>query len=149
MKFKYQFLIDSKGIKLPCPAKNCKEVEIEAYRWGHSPLDNALNFLPNFLYNEKLNGVPMRFNSEEDMRNCGYCSLSLFDNAKAATETWFSNKKHMIRIREMLKYTHLLKGTIKKELGVATDGKPHFEFFEYENVELREVFVVLSELKVV
>lgn len=147
MGFKYQSLMDSKDIKVPCPYKDCREVEIEAYRWGHNPIDNELNFLPNFLYNEKMN-IPIRFNAEADLLNCGLCSLSMFETEKAAKEFWSSPAKHMQRVRSSLKYTHLLKGKITKEIGVSSVSKNlHFELFEYEGVELRNVFEVVGELE--
>ena len=92
--------------------------------------------------------IPVRFNSEEDLKNCGFCSLSLFDDLQAAKNIWFKPSKFAAKLRASLRYTHILKGTIKKDMGVATNNTPHFELFEYEGVELRDNnFIVYEELK--
>ena len=88
----------------------------------------------------------MRFNAEDDLKNCGNCSLSLFDSREAAISFWFSDSKFMEKIRGRLQYTHILKGELKKELGVATKERPHLELFEYAGVELRNHFEILEPL---
>ena len=138
--------MDEKDIKVPCPYKDCEEVEMSpVYRWGLEPLENTLNFLPNFLYNEqKPKGKPTRFNSWDDLQKCGYCSLSMFISEYAAIEEW---SKFPDRIRELLGYTHILVGDIDNNTGLVSSERPHFELFEYaSSADLRERFTVSKAL---
>ena len=136
--------MEEKEIKEPCPFKNSVEIEQEAFRWGFSPIESEYNFLPNYIYNEKMN-IPPRVNSQDDLFKCGNCALSMFKTFDIAKSKW--NNELQQRNRDLLKYTHVLKGTISKEMGVSPDAKkPHFNFFEYEGVELKKHFIIADFL---
>ena len=136
--YKYQQLMDEKGAVQPCPHRGCTENEILAIRYGHFPVNSEKNFLPNFIYNEKVLNKPIRINSKDNIKICGNCSLSMFVNVEEAKKFWFEVLPG--RLREFLKYTHLLQGNITKNMGVISKERPHFELFEYEGVELKNVF---------
>jgi hypothetical protein len=144
--FKYQKLMEGKGIKDPCPFTDCIEIEIPVFRWGHTPLNSALNFLPNYPYNDAI-GAPPRRNSKKDDNDtfrCGMCGLSFFRTKKDAKDSWDAIGEP---VQQNLKYTHVLYGDIVKELGVAKNVEtPHFLFYEYEGVELLDYFEIEDEL---
>lgn len=141
-KHKYQWLIEREGINSNCP-EAAVEANMESYRWVYSNIENEFNFLPTVLFNEKRRNAPRRQNDAN--KHCSMCGLSMFDSIVNA------KKRHdalLPKWKEDLGYTHIAKGQIKKELGVITsiskDG--HFDFFEYEGVNLTTEFVVFAEL---
>lgn len=69
----------------------------------------------------------------------------MFKTENGARHKW--TKEIKANVRQMLGYTHLLVGEIKKNLGVMSiERGEHFTFFEYEGVELRDHFEVLDTL---
>jgi len=135
--YKYQKLMDEKGVVKPCPFHDCKENQLPAYHFGFDPIGDNGNFVPGHKRNS-------RINSEDDIRNCKYCGLSMYKTENSAKEQW---SKLEPRVRRLLKYTHLLEGEIKREHGVMTIEKgQHFSFFEYAGVDLNKNFKLLSEL---
>lgn len=142
--FKYQNLMNEKGVPVPCPNIECDEIETDAYRWSYSEEIHPDNFLPAFPFNEKI-GRPSLFNTPEDFKrsSCIYCSLSMWRTLKEAKFKY--NEELPYRTRELLKFTHVLYGKITKDMGVCSkvNKKGHFEFFEYaDRKELKEVFVI-------
>ena len=144
--FKYQKLMEEKGIIEPCPCQSSVEYENPAFRFGHSPIEAELNFLPNYTYNEEVKAPP-RKNSKKDNNDtfrCGMCGLSFFHTKEYAKEFWEGLGEP---VHEILKYTHVLYGNIEKDMGVAYEiEKPHFLFYEYEGVELRPSFQIIDVL---
>ena len=136
--YKYQQLMDEKGVKQPCPFHNCEEKEQIAYHFGFTTIEDKGNFIPGHKKNS-------RINAPDDIVNCAYCSLSMYKTKDSVKSKW--NEELPKRIRSLLKYTHLLEGALKKEHGVMSIEKGnHFSFFEYEGVELKEHFKVVDEL---
>ncbi len=136
--FKHQGLMKEKGVSEPCPFHHCTEAEMLAYHFGFSYEGEKENFVPGHKSRS-------RINAENDMVNCAYCGLSMFKTESSARRKW--TKELPARARLLMKYTHLLEGKIKKELGVMSIEKGnHFTFFEYEGVELKEHFRELDRI---
>jgi hypothetical protein len=137
-KYKHADLMVEKGVKSPCPFKNCEERDRQAYHFGFSDKDDIRNFIPG-------HKKRYRINANSDEQNCAYCALSMFKTADGARKKW--NQELTERTRQLLQYTHLLVGDIKKELGVMSIEKgDHFTFFEYEGTNLQEHFQIFDEL---
>jgi hypothetical protein len=142
-KIKYQHLISKQKLSIDCPFKSCTPSTGVGFRWMFFPIENPNNFLPSILLNEKLN-IPSRKNSPDDGDKCSSCALSMFDSERNAIDKFNNIPKHN---REMLGYTHIASGIIDN-LGLMTNTnkRGHFDFFEYEGIELRSVFTIVAEL---
>jgi hypothetical protein len=135
--FKYQWLFDELGLN-NCPKADCVEINIVAFRWSHEPLDNNLNFLPNYLYHKERGRRPPRVLEPADL--CNHCNLSFFDSEDAAKSLLSKYRSNLEQKHEdLLKhYTHIAVGEIKFEDGVSTKvRKNHFMFFEYDGVDFK------------
>jgi len=140
---KYQELIDKQKLT-ECP-KNCKESELEAYRWVLTPLDNENNFLPVMQYSQK-NNRPMRRLTSDDGRCAGCAGLSMFDSLENARNRFAGFEK---KIQTLLGYTHVAAGQITKDMGIVSEISPdsgHFALYEYKNVDLRTTFTIASTI---
>lgn len=137
--FKYQKLMKEKGVTHPCPFLNCKEEDIKVFHFGFEKVEDQQNFRPGHLR------ATQRINDVNGPTNCAYCALSMFKTEDGARKKWW--KELQPRHRELLKYTHLLVGELKKELGVMSiESGDHFSFFEYEGVNLHGHFKVNNAL---
>lgn len=127
-----------KGVHQPCPTANCKEEDRRAFHFGFEKIEDEKNFTPGH------KRTVIRMNDPSDITNCLYCGLSMFRTVDGAKERW---SKMASRHKELLAYTHILEGDLKKAMGVMTNEKgQHFTFFEYETVELRQHFKVFGLL---
>jgi hypothetical protein len=116
-----------------------------AYRWSLFPIDHTHNFLPNFLYDEARNAPPRRNDKGDEKKTCRLCALSMFSSEKSA-KMMFSGFNP--NIKQKLGYTHISEGEIEESDGVSTEIEPngHFGFFEYQDCNLFEKFVIKCEL---
>lgn len=128
-----------KGVVDPCPFLNCRETNIKAFHFGFAPVEDEQNFIPGH------RRAKQRINDVTDRINCAYCALSMFKTEDGARRKWWIELQP--RHRELLKYTHLLIGELKTDLGVMSyEPGEHFSFFEYEGVKLHEHFKVHNTL---
>ncbi len=143
LKIKYQDLINQQKLSSECPFATCTTSTGEGFRWIFLPIENNDNFLPSILLNQKRN-IPLRRNSGDDNSKCSSCAISMFDSEVHAVEKFNNFPKH---IREMLGYTHVAQGVIDG-LGLKsrTNKSGHFDFFEFEDVDLLSVFIIVNDL---
>lgn len=142
-KLKYQYLIDREDLRISCPYEACYPSSGEAYRWAIDPIINDNSFLPNILYWE-YSKFPRRMNSEDDLKKCGNCAISLFTTKEKA-------KKKFSKIpepsRSNIGYTHIAYGNIDNAGLMSKPGNSgHFELFEFEGSDLKNNFVIVDEL---
>lgn len=143
-RLKYQNLIDEQKLNSDCPNKNCRPVDnLEAFRWSFNPIAHEDNFLPKLLYDRK-KGIPTRINSSDDSVLCSCCALSMFSTLEKAKTKFESIPKLN---RKLLGYTHIAKGVLTNDgLISQINNQGHFDFFEYEEVDLKAKFVIIEEL---
>lgn len=139
----FKDLIDGFQLNKTCPPSDCKNIDMETYRWVRSPIDETLDFLPNHLYGEKMKIPPRKNMSPEE--TCGRCAISLFTNEAAAHETFRSLPPS---IQGKIGYTHIAVGSIKKDDGLAGKiaANGHFNFYEYTSSKIKGCFTVKSSL---
>ena len=142
--YKYHYIISSLDITQPCPCQNSSELNIEAYRWTHSEINHAENFLPAKIL-DLIKGTPPRANVIDDYGKCTLCSISLFNSLENALK---KIKGFSPSIRKKLGYTHVASGLLEITDGVGTpiEKSGHFEFFEYSNADLTSKFKIISTI---
>src|ERR1700752_3081026 len=89
-ELKYKSLIEAQKIG-KCPSEECKQDIITGFRWVFSPITHDLNFLPNFIFNEK-KGILPRINNN-DIFICSCCGISFFDSEEVAKNSFKSLSK--------------------------------------------------------
>lgn len=141
---KYQSLIDNENLNLVCPYDGCYPSSGEAFRWVINPIIDDGNFLPNILYWEYSN-FPPRVNSEDDLKRCGNCAISLFTSKEKARKK-FNKVSRITGLK--LGYTHIAKGDISNAgiMSKASRTSGHFELFEFEGTDLKSNFVIVDKL---
>lgn len=131
LKYKYQNILDEFQL-IDCPGLQVNEIEMEAYRWCHSPISHEWNFLPNIIYDRVRKRPPRMLNRNEI---CGNCNLSFFTTEATARDKYNFIKAGLEKKHRHLTdfYTHIAYGKILKEDGRATQVKDnHFGFYEFE-----------------
>lgn len=148
-KLKYQSEIDNLKLSIECPYEVLSiEKDVDVFRFSHSPNINPLNCLPNIVY-DRLNGGNFDYSKPgKDNKKCKRCGASFFYDPVLAKASWDSLGD---KIRGLLKYTHLAKGTLSPFDGVVSkpDEFSHFGFYENENPDdnyLRKKFELLDPL---
>lgn len=142
-ELKFKDLIDTLELGITCPPEDCENLDLKAYRWVRSPIDETLDFLPNHLYGEAMKIPPRKnMNSEE---KCSRCAISLFTNEEAASGTF---KNLPPSIQSKIGYTHIAVGLIEKSDGLVGHIAPngHLSFYEYTSAVLCTKFTVKSSL---
>ena len=132
MNFKYQNEI----AKFECDLTQFSEVEINSFRWTFEDINDIRNFEPIYINDPK---------RKQD--NCLGFALSFFTTKDAGIK----RLKELTTNRENLFKklgTHISTGIFDKNDGIAgqPDDIKHFDFFLYENVELKHKFTVLESI---
>ena len=132
MDLKYQ----NEVVKFECDLTKFKEIELESYRWTFEDINDIRNFEPIYINDLK---------RKQD--NCLGFALSFFTKKEAGIK----RLKELTSNREKLFKklgTHISSGTLEKFDGIA--GEPdyinHFDFFVYQNVELKHKFTVSESI---
>ncbi len=132
MDLKYQ----NEVAKFDCDLTKFKEIELESFRWTFEDINDIRNFEPIYINDSK---------RKQD--NCLGFALSFFTKKDAGIK----RLKELTSNREKLFKklgTHISSGTLEKVDGIA--GEPdeikHFDFFVYQNVELKHKFTVLESI---
>ena len=144
MKLKYETLIKEQNLSLSCPNANCISINATAYRWVLGNNFNSDSFLPKILFDQKRNVAP-RKNSQDDDFICSCCALSFFNTEDQARSRFLGIPA---RTRKLLGYTHLAEGNIAETHGLASpvNDYGHFDFFEFEGIDLGDFFKIISDL---
>jgi hypothetical protein len=142
---KYQSLIDSFSLSLPCP-NNCGQVKITAYRWVKSSFADGQSFLPNHIFDTNRGKKP-RKNDRGDEVKCGMCALSFFDSIDSSSKN-VEAIGGSSKLLNLLGYSHLATGEIEDKDGLASDidDVGHFIFFEFEGIELEKKFSIIQPI---
>ncbi len=144
-KLKYQRFLE----QFPnCPSEEFTEVEKDAYRWVHHPIE-AVDFLPVNIISEP----PPRMLNDSDKMCMGY-GLSMFDtfeNALAKYKKIFRRMRlHQKQHFKEDKGTYVALLELNKDDGIADTPKEknygHFTFHEYEDANLQENMKDLFEI---
>lgn len=146
MELKHQDLFVELDIIDLYPPDNLNPVETVAYRWVSTPIENEVNFLPNYLFDKLKNNVERYSNgrySKEDLVK--RCSQSFFNNLHSAK---VNHKKIPKGMRDKLGYTHIAEGEMNKEDGFATETNAigHFGFYECYLCDLKLKFKICDSL---
>ena len=117
-----------------CDLTNFKEIELESYRWTFEDENDIRNFEPIYINDTK---------RKQDC--CLGFALSFFTKKEAGIK----RLKELTSNREKLFKklgTHISSGILKKVDGIAgePDDMKHFDFFVYQNVELKHKFTVIE-----
>jgi hypothetical protein len=138
-QFKYQKHMSEEGLDGKCPPKGCVENEIPTYRWVFDDMEHPHNFTPRSLM-----PVP-RVNSKDDLKKCSGFGLSMYDTLKNAITAFESFPKNT---RIKLGYKNVASGKVIKSDGVTTEisESGHFDLHEYEKVDLKIKFKIVSSL---
>jgi len=141
-EYKYQHLFEEHQLTCESLTKGIK-INSRAYRWVVGPIDHNLNFLPNILY-DIAKSSPRRINSLQDQMKCGYCALSFFTSKDAAINKY---KSLPTRAQSLIGYNHIAEGELTDNDGVISEiHNDHFNLFEYISTDLKERFVLTSQL---
>lgn len=141
-EYKYQSLFDEHNLECDC-LQNGQTLNAPAFRWVIDPINHSLNFLPNILY-DIAKDAPRRINSVKDDMKCGYCALSFFISKEAAIKKYKGIPK---RVQQLIGYNCIAEGTITDKDGVISDIiDEHFNFYEYTSADLKQSFVITTEL---
>ena len=143
MSFKYQELIDEQSLTVECPPNHLDQYSGEAFRFCKETISKN-DFLPTLLVDRTKNPPPRR-NFESDNERCKACSLSLFESKEAISKKFKSFPK---RTKQLLGFTHIAKGGLDEEDGLASEVERsgHFSFFEYEKAHIAKKFTVIEPL---
>ncbi len=138
-KFRYWELMEP--LSVPCPPDDFEPRETIAYRWVFEEMEEAENFLPEYLKH------PKRFKLKDDPVKCQALGLSLFDDETSAFAQ-FEKLKRRMEERVWNLGTNLAKGTIKKDFGVAClpNEKGHFTLHPFEGIVLKDHFQIIAPL---
>ena len=132
MNLKYQNELDNFG----CDLSSFKEIDLPSFRWTFEDIDDVRNFEPVYINDPKRNRT-----------NCLGFALSFFTTKEAGVRRL---KEITLNKEKLFKKlgTHISSGSLTKSDGVAgePDGIKHFDFFTYENVELKHKFTVLESV---
>lgn len=137
MELKYH--ADISAIPL-CPPSGVAERDQRAFRFVHSELNDARNFIVP----AKLN--PKRTFSDYEEQCAGY-SLSFFSTKEAAIKRFLALAKVAPNIKKRIG-THVAEGDLKKSDGKSTpDSRSgHFDLFEAMGTTLAGRFLIVEEL---
>ena len=132
MELKYKNEIQN----FDCDLSKFKEIEREAFRWTFDDINDIRNFEPVYINDPK-----------RKQETCVGFALSFYETKEAGI------KKHQeltLNRPNLFKKlgTHISSGNLSKIDGIAgeTDEVKHFDFFTYENVELKLKFTVLESI---
>ena len=142
--FKYSSELDEifKISNFKC-ASNYKEYNNLAYRWAFEDIKDKRNFLPRATFTD----IP---NHEQIKNSCGGWSLSLFVTKPQAREALMKQIKKRPNIYKKLG-THIAEGNIDNKDGLFGDHNQetgHFEFMEYQNVDLSLKFRIVEAIAI-
>lgn len=132
MELKYKTEIS----KFTCDLSAFKEIEMESFRWTFEDINDTRNFEPIYINDPK--------RKQED---CLGFALSFYTTKEAGIK---KHKDLTLNRPNLFKKlgTHIASGTLKSTDGIA--GKPdeikHFDFFTYENVELKHKFTITESI---
>ena len=138
---KYKELIERKELT-NCPFSHCSEITIPAYRWTYEVISDDRNFIPKMVLD---GNAPIRRNSNTDEFRCSCCGLSMFISEESARKKFNGIP---LRNRVLLGYSHLAKGLLTPSIGLSGkhNSEGHFDLFEYEGVELSNVFEIIGPI---
>jgi hypothetical protein len=144
---KYQELIDSLELSVPCPDLACQPVDRISFRWVKADFSDGQSFLPNYIY-DKNRGKPPRRNDISDKMKCSLCALSFFESLDASNQS-VETIGGPSRIEKLLGYTHVAQGNLQQDEGLASvvDHAGHFIFFEFVDVVLEQEFTILGRIE--
>lgn len=132
MELKYQNEIN----KFDFDLTNFKEIELESFRWTFEDINDIRNFEPIYINDPKRN-----------QENCLGFALSFFTKKEAGIKRL---KELTLNKEKLFKKlgTHISTGILNKIDGIAgeADNIKHFDFFVYENVELKYKFTVSESI---
>lgn len=123
-----------------CPPIKAAPVSADGHRFVHSSITDQRNFLPAAMLNPR-----RKFKDSHEC--CSGMALSMFDTKERA-KTRYSVLRRMIRSIHQTIGTHLAKGTLTSEDGIATSPTSggHFDFHEFDGVDLSTKFQIVEEL---
>lgn len=139
MKLKYADFIDQFN---NCIAADCSPVNREAFRWTFDQVTDERNFIPRYLN--------PTYPDKKKMDCIGY-ALSMFDTEEQARLKFNTLQKDRGQIYKMLG-THVAKGDLTLQDGIsgesslAKNNHGHFSFFEFEETDLSEKFIIINKL---
>ena len=141
MNFKYnsQLQLIRKEYNIDCPCKDAMNINTITYRWVYDDITNEANFIPSGIRN------PRKFPPGRIENKCNQFALSMFETEEQGIKYFHSFKP---RLRRKLGYTHIAKGYVNHNDGLAnpSDEQGHFGFHEYEKVELTHKFEIINSL---
>lgn len=132
MDLKYQ----NEVAKFDCDLAKFKEIELESYRWTFEDINDIRNFEPIYINDPK-----------RKQENCLGFALSFFTKKEAGIKRLKDLTSNREKLFKKLG-THISSGTLAEVDGIAgePDDIKHFDFFVYQNVELKHKFTVLESI---
>ena len=140
MKFRYQEDYDK--LNETCPPYDYKALNIEAFRWVFSPIEQDDNFISQ--YHKK----PKRFNKKRDIEKCKAMALSMFKTKVGAIKRFRELMKFMGDDAHLELGSNIAMGQIEECDGVneiiLTDG--HFNHHPHEATDYAKKFQITYKL---
>jgi len=139
---KYQTSFDELNLT-DCPQKNAIGKDCEAFRFCFDTLEHPDTWITQ-AEKFKREGTFPRENTTTK-RLCDSFGLSFFITERAANAVW---KAFSQRVKGKMGYTSLGKGQLLKTDGLCspTENSGHFNFFEFDQCNLSNRFVIHSKL---
>lgn len=136
---KYQKEIDEN----PSDFTGFQERELESFRWVFEDINDARNFLPIYILDEKRKNDDI---SNKSYKCIGY-ALSLFSSKKAAVQRLneiTNNKKFLFKKLG----THIACGTLNNSDGICDEPNEskHFSLFEFVEIDLKSKFAIIEKI---
>lgn len=133
MTFKYQNEIQN----LNCDLSSFQEIERTSYRWTFEKIEDSRNFEPVLI------SAPNRI----ELIGCLGFALSFFVTKEAGIKRHNTLTLNKPKLFKKLG-SHIASGDLVKTDGIANepDELKHFDFFEYENIDLSSKFTVLKSI---
>ena len=133
MTLKYQNEIQN----LKCDLSSFQEIERTSYRWTFEKIEDSRNFEPVLI------SAPYRI----EQIGCLGFALSFFVTKEAGIKRHNTLTLNKPKLFKKLG-SHIASGDLVKTDGIANepDELKHFDFFEYENIDLSSKFTVLKSI---
>lgn len=141
-KFKYQNDIDSITAEgCVCPSDVFAISQIDSFRFVFEDINHPYNFLP------QLKQQPTRFNSQSSSQKCKFLSLSFYSDIKNARQQYEAFKSNFPNFPVKVGNC-IANGVLNSNDGLASeeDVYTHFDFYEFEDADLRLKFKIIDQL---
>lgn len=141
-KFKYQEDMDSiTADGCVCPRDVFAVNQIDSFRFVFDDINHPYNFLP------QLKQQPTRFNSKSSSQKCRFLSLSFYSDIINARQQYEALKSNFPNFTKNVGNC-IANGVLNSKDGLASeeDIYTHFDFYEFEDTDLKSKFKIIDQL---